>query len=264
MEPAIPGAHRHFTARRFIHNHHLAFFDNIVAALFKKFASHKSLTHQIFKEPGARKYRRFLQIFEAFFKVYNKSNRAVPEIYRVVDIALQLCRNGIGNFAGFVEIRVFFFARNNERSHRLVNEHVVGLVDNRRTKPALHQILRHLFKIQHGPVRQTLGKTLVATHGNAVAQKIGQDLFRRRIRDIGFVASATFHRFHGTGNSPHRHAAKRIKRLHDFGIARGQVIVCRNHMARAFAPAAHRGAHSSGHCLALTRRHFGNVTPVQG
>ncbi len=130
-------------------------------------------------------------------------------------------------------------ASQHQRHQRLVDEHRIGLVDERHVGIGRHQVL-------------DVGDQLVAQH-------VEPDLVDRGVGDVGLVRLAAFRCGRLGGDPADREAEGFDQRAHPFGVAPGQVVVDRDdvHVAPADGVAGRRdGARQR---LALTRCHLDDV-----
>ena len=132
-----------------------------------------------------------------------------------------------------------------ERRTRIVDEHGVHLVHDGKVVLALHQVL--------------------LADGHVVTQVVETELVVRSEGDVALVGLAARV---GVGlvlvDAVHGQAVEHIQRAHPLGVTLGQVVVDGHHV-HAFAREGVQEHRERGHeGLALARRHFRDLTLVQG
>ena len=135
-------------------------------------------------------------------------------------------------------------AREDERDHRLVHQHRVGLVDQRDGGLRLHEVLRG--------------------GGEPVPQQVEPDLADRRVRHVRPVRLAPLAGRGGLPDPAGRHAHQPVQRAHPLGVAAREVVVDRHHVHPVPAQRVPGGGQGSGEGLALTGRHLRDVPGQQG
>ena len=130
-------------------------------------------------------------------------------------------------------------AGQHQRHQRLVDEHRVGLVDQRDVRVRRHQIV-------------DVGDQLVAQHVEA-------DLVDRGVGDVALVGLAPLVGRRVCGDPADGHAERLEQRAHPFGVAAGQVVVDRDDVHVAAAERVARRSDRARQRLALTGRHLDHV-----
>ena len=102
--------------------------------------------------------------------------------------------------------------------------------------------------------RSRVGQT---AQGQAVAQKIGQELLARHVGDVRLIAPPPVgNRSHRPGDPAGAHAAEAVQGLHPLRIPLHQIVVDRDHMAGPAPPPGQSGGKPRRQGLSLPCRHF--------
>ena len=130
-------------------------------------------------------------------------------------------------------------AGQHQRHQRLVDEHRVGLVDQRHIGIGRHQVV-------------DVGYQLIAQHVEA-------DLVDRGVGDVAVVSGAALLARRLRGDPADRQSHRLQQRAHPLRVAAGQIIVDGDHVHVPAGDRVSGGRDRAGQCFALTGRHLDHV-----
>jgi hypothetical protein len=146
------------------------------------------------------------------------------------------------------------FGRKDQRGSRLVDQHAVGLVDDRELKTAQQQ-----------PPAESGAAECVRFHGDRarpaaehlpVAQVVERDLLVAAVGDVAAVCRAARIGIHALLDTSDRQAERLVDRPHPIGIALGQIVVHGDHVDRATSERRGGGRERRGERLAFPGFHL--------
>ncbi|GGT94378.1 hypothetical protein GCM10010208_16940 [Actinomadura livida] len=134
-------------------------------------------------------------------------------------------------------------AGEDERHHRLVDQHRVGLVDQRDGGLGLDDAVR--------------------VGGEPVPEQVEADLADRRVRHASLVGRTALGRRGRLAHPADRHAEQLVQRAHPFGVAARQVVVDRHDVDLPAAQRVPGRGEGAGEGLALAGGHLRDVPGQQ-
>ena len=145
--------------------------------------------------------------------------------------------------------------RKDQRRARLVDQHAVGLVDDRELQPAQQQPPAHPGAGQGLHLHRDCARFSAEHH--AIAQVVEGDLLVAAVSDVAAVGRAARFRVHALLDAAHGEAERMVDGPHALRVALREVVVHRDDVHRA--PGERRGCSGEGRGdrLALARLHLG-------
>ena len=260
MQPVAPGAALRGPAREFVDDHDLAVANDVLPVADERLSSPQRPLDRLVDRKQAHRVEQFrsLERPHAAAAAAEQFTGLLLDVVFVVFVALERFGNG-GCEAKDRLLHGLRLPRrrgDDQRRAGLVDEHVVGLVDERKPVGPLQEFRAAGGGLagEHRPqIAPALGD--LAAH-QPVLEEVEAEILGRAVGDVAGIRLAPRVEIHLRLHDAHRQPEHLVDRLHPLGVALGKVVVDRGQMGAPAGQGVEHQRQRGDERLSLARLHL--------